>query len=44
VFCTETGTPLDAANVRKMSRRITKAAEFGENRTPRQLEDVVCQL
>jgi integrase len=37
VFCTGVGTPLDAANVRRSFRRITKAAGLGENWTPREL-------
>jgi integrase len=37
VFCTSVGTPLDAANVRRSFRRITKAAGLGENWTPREL-------
>jgi hypothetical protein len=37
VFCTSVGTPLDAANVRRSFRRITKAAGLGECRTPREL-------
>jgi integrase len=37
VFTTSTGTALDAGNVRKMFRRITKAAGIGENWTPREL-------
>jgi site-specific recombinase XerD len=37
VFCTSVGTPLDAANVRRSFRRITKAAGLGENWTPRDL-------
>jgi len=34
VFCTGVGTTLDAANVRRSFRRITKAAGIGENWTP----------
>jgi site-specific recombinase XerD len=37
VFCTGVGTPLDAANVRRSFRRITKAAGLGANWTPREL-------
>jgi integrase len=37
VFCTSTGSPLAAGNVRKMFRRITKAAGIGEDWTPREL-------
>lgn len=37
VFCTSVGTALDAANVRRSFRRITKAAGLGENWTPREL-------
>jgi integrase len=37
VFCTGVGTALDAANVRRSFRRITKAAGLGENWTPREL-------
>jgi integrase len=38
VFCTGIGTPLDAANVRRSFRRITKAAGLGANWTPRELQ------
>ena len=37
VFCASIGTPLDAANVRRSFRRITKAAGLGECWTPREL-------
>lgn len=37
VFCTSVGTPLDAANVRRSFRRITRAAGLGECWTPREL-------
>jgi integrase len=37
VFATSVGTPLDAANVRRSFRRITKAAGLGECWTPREL-------
>jgi integrase len=37
VFATSVGTALDAANVRRSFRRITKAAGLGENWTPREL-------
>jgi integrase len=37
VFATGVGTPLDAANVRRSFRRITKAAGLGECWTPREL-------
>ncbi len=37
VFATSVGTPLDAANVRRSFRRITKAAGLAENWTPREL-------
>jgi hypothetical protein len=37
VFCTSVGTPLDAHNVRRSFRRITRAAGLGENWTPREL-------
>jgi integrase len=37
VFATSLGTPLDAANVRRSFRRITKAAGLGTNWTPREL-------
>lgn len=37
VFTTTTGGPLDAANVRRSFRRICKAANIGENSTPREL-------
>ncbi len=34
VFCTRTGTPLAAGNVRRSFRAITKAAGIGEDWTP----------
>jgi site-specific recombinase XerD len=37
VFCTRTGTPLAHGNVRRSFRSITKAADIGEDRTPREL-------
>ncbi|MEU4701780.1 site-specific integrase [Nonomuraea dietziae] len=37
VFCTGTGTPLDAANVRRSFRAITRQAKVGEDWTPREL-------
>jgi integrase len=37
VFCTSAGTPLDAANVRRGFKKITKAAGLGEDWTPREL-------
>jgi integrase len=37
VFCSSIGTALDAANVRRSFRRITKAAGLGDNWTPREL-------
>ncbi|MBC6456339.1 tyrosine recombinase XerC [Actinomadura sp. HBU206391] len=37
VFCSQTGTPLDAANVRRAFRAITKKAGLGQNWTPREL-------
>ena len=37
VFCTRTGTALDAGNVRRSFRAITKAAGLGEDRTPREM-------
>ena len=37
VFATSVGTALDAANVRRSFRRITKAAGLGETWTPREL-------
>lgn len=37
VFCSPTGTPLDAANVRRAFRLITKKAGIGEQWTPREL-------
>jgi integrase len=37
VFCTRLGTPLDAGNVRRGFRAITKKAKVGENWTPREL-------
>jgi integrase len=37
VFCTATGTPLAAGNVRRTFKKITKAAGLGEDWTPREL-------
>ncbi|MGW7484403.1 tyrosine-type recombinase/integrase [Nonomuraea muscovyensis] len=37
VFCTSVGTPLDAANVRRVFRHITKNAGIGTGWTPREL-------
>ena len=37
VFCTRTGTALDAGNVRRSFRAITKAARLGEDWTPREM-------
>ncbi|GLZ15639.1 site-specific integrase [Actinomadura sp. NBRC 104425] len=37
VFCSPTGTPLDAANVRRAFRLITKKAGIGEKWSPREL-------
>jgi integrase len=37
VFCSPTGTALDAANVRRAFRLITKKAKIGEDWTPREL-------
>jgi len=37
VFCTRTGTPLAAGNVRRAFRSITNAAGIGEDWTPREL-------
>ncbi|WP_246178598.1 site-specific integrase [Actinomadura decatromicini] len=37
VFCSPIGTPLDAANVRRAFRLITKKAGIGTNWTPREL-------
>ena len=37
VFCTSVGSPLDAANVRRAFRKITKAAGLGEQWAPREL-------
>jgi len=37
VFCTRTGDPLDAANVRRAFRVITCKAGVGENWTPHKL-------
>jgi integrase len=37
VFTSQTGKPLDAANVRRSLRRITKRANLGEDWTPREL-------
>jgi integrase len=37
VFASQVGTPLDASHVRRSFRAITKAADLGENWTPREL-------
>ncbi|MEV5706032.1 site-specific integrase [Actinoallomurus sp. NPDC052274] len=37
VFCTRTGAPLDAGNVRRAFRGITRKAGIGEKWTPREL-------
>lgn len=37
VFCTETGKPLDAHNVRRAFRGVTKAAGLGKTWSPREL-------
>ncbi len=37
VFTSQTGKPLDAANVRRSLRRIAKRAKLGEDWTPREL-------
>ena len=37
VFCTRSGTPLAAGNVRRSFRAITKAAGIGEDWTPREM-------
>ena len=37
MFCTAAGTPLAAGNVRRTFKKITKAAELGEDWTPREL-------
>jgi integrase len=37
IFCTRTGGPLDAGNVRRSFRGITRNAKIGENWTPREL-------
>lgn len=37
VFCTQVGTPLDAANVRREFRRVTASAEVPGRWTPREL-------
>jgi integrase len=37
VFCRQTGQPLDAANVGRSLRRITRRAGLGEDWTPREL-------
>ncbi len=37
VFCTNTGEPLDAANVRREFRAACRAAEIGTSWTPREL-------
>jgi integrase len=37
VFCTAAGTPLAAGNVRRTFKKVTKAAELGEDWTPREL-------
>ncbi|WP_336217081.1 site-specific integrase, partial [Nonomuraea sp. LPB2021202275-12-8] len=37
VFCTSVGTPLDASNVRRAFRKITKGAGIGTTWSPREL-------
>jgi integrase len=37
VFCTSVGSPLDAANVRRAFRKITKTAGLGQQWAPREL-------
>jgi hypothetical protein len=37
VFCTSVGTPLDASNVRRSFRKITKGAGIGTDWSPREL-------
>jgi integrase len=37
VFCTSTGTQLDAGNVRRMFKDVCKLAGLGDNWTPREL-------
>jgi site-specific recombinase XerD len=37
VFCTRTGAPLDAGNVRRSFRAITRKADIGDDWTPREL-------
>ena len=37
LFCTRVGTPLNANNVRRSFRAITKAAGIGEHWSPREL-------
>jgi integrase len=37
VFCTSTGTPFSAGNVRRTFKKITKVAGLGEDWTPREL-------
>jgi integrase len=44
VFCTSIGTPLDAANVRREFRKITKTAGLGEGWTPRDIRHTFVSL
>ena len=44
VFCTRTGTKLDAGNVRRSFRAICKAAGIGEDWTPRELRHTFVSL
>jgi len=44
VFCSSVGTPLDAANVRREFRKITKSAGLGEGWTPRELRHTFVSL
>jgi integrase len=44
VFTTAVGTPLDAHNVRRSFRAITKAAKVGETWTPRELRHTFVSL
>jgi integrase len=44
VFCTRLGTKLDAGNVRKQFRAVTKAAGLGEGWTPQELRHTFVSL
>jgi integrase len=44
VFCTSTGRPLDAGNVRRFFRAVSTSAGIGPNWTPRELRHTFVSL